>query len=296
MNNLEQAINNKKERIRLLKTNDRLEHIFLTIINNTKIFQNSENKILGLMIFNLCQDSLTAIRIGNYNLVNHYKKRIENILDKIGENQLTKLGVNAILYPMLSYYDYKTEKFKNAEQNMIITISSLKLLSEVLEEKVFPSLFEQYKNLALIYFKNNEPQKVFTILDYLLNDFKSNEKQNEIFNNFNLIGKGKNTKKLFNNIIDEILLKINLFDKESYKTNFNKVVDLLYFSKLFSEEKQLIEDFLNSKLKFEDSSKIVEANLPPIIEGTFLNSIKYYTKEQKDLINDYFTETYNIAL
>ena len=79
MNNLNQAITNKKERVHLLNVNNRLEHIFITIINNTDIFQNSENKIFGLMIFNLCQDSLTAIRIGNYNLVNHYKNRIKGI-------------------------------------------------------------------------------------------------------------------------------------------------------------------------------------------------------------------------
>src|SRR5690606_4917205 len=128
MNNLEQAIINKKERIRLLKNNNRNNHIFLTIINNTNIFNNSESRILGLMIFNLCQYSLTAIRIGNYNLVTHYKKRIDSTLNKMEENQITRYGINSIIYPMYSYYDYKREKFNEAENNMITTINSLKQL------------------------------------------------------------------------------------------------------------------------------------------------------------------------
>lgn len=292
MNNLEQAIINKKERIRLSKINDRLEHIFLTIINNTNIFKSSENKILGLMIFNLCQDSLTAIRIGNYNLVTHYKYRIESILNKIVENQITKYGINSIIYPMYSYYDYKREKFNEAENNMIITINSLKQLSPILKESVLPPLLEQYKNLALIYFKNDETQKGFITLEYLF----SNLKNDIAFNDFDSEKNIERTKNLYNNIIDEILLKINSFDKENYKVNFEKTIAILYSSKLYSAERQLIGKFLSNKLEASDSCKIIEANFPPIIEGTFLNSIKYNKAEEKEFINNYFVEAHNISL
>ena len=292
MNNLQQAIIGKKERIRLSKTNDRVEHIFLSIINNTDIFKNAENKILGLMIFNLCQDSLTAIRIGNYNLVNHYKNRIKSILNRMTENQITKNGISSIIYPMYSYYDYKKEKFNKAENNMFITINSLKQLSPILKESVLPPLFEQYKNLALIYFKNNETQNAFTTLEYLSTNLKS-----EIaFNDFDSEENIHLAKNLYNNIINEILLKINSFDKENYKINFEKVITLLCSSKLYSVENQLINKFLLNNLDLNDSYKIINANLPPVVEGTFLNSIEYSKVEDKETINKYFIETHNISL
>src|SRR5690606_35157411 len=142
--------------------------------------------------------------------------------------------------PMYSYYDYKREKFNEAENNMITTINSLKQLLPILKESILPPLLEQYKNLALIYFKNNEHQKGFTIFEYLFDNFN-----NEIaFDVFNTEENTERTKNLYNNIVDEILLKINSFDKENYKVNFEKIITILRSSKLYSVEKQLIDKFL----------------------------------------------------
>lgn len=292
MNILEEAITYKKERIRLSKTNDGIEHIFLTIINNKEIFKNSESRILALMIFNLCQDSLTAIRIGNYNLVTHYKYRIESILFKLDKNTIAESGINTIIYPMYSYYDYKRGEFNDAESCMTITINSLRELAFILKKDVVPPLLEQYKNLILIYLRNNQVQEAFGILEYILDIFKDDF----LPYTYNINEEVETIKNLYNNIIDEILLKVNSFDKENYKFIFDSTVNILHCSKLYLPEKYILEKYLSNKLEANDSYKIIAANFSPVIEGTFLNSIKYIRVEEKELIDKYFVEAHNINI
>lgn len=290
MEELIKSIKRKKEKIKFKDSSNRIEHVFLTIINNESIFKRPESRILGLMIFNLCQDSLTATQIGNYNLVNHYKNRIEILCNKINEDPATENGINTIVFPMLSYFEYINGEFARAESYMIKTINALKQLSEILKDKIFPPLFEQHKNLSLIYFKSNDTLKGFEIFDILIDTI---DKEN-LASNENI----KFIKSICNSIIDEILLKLNIFDKANYKANFLRIINSLYSSKLYIIENELIKMYLDDNLNTSHCCSIIEADLPPIVEGTFLNAIKNCVDnpKEKQLIDKYFSETYNIAL
>jgi hypothetical protein len=58
-------------------------HLFLSIADDDNIFHSMEEKILGLMIFAFCQNSLFAEKVGNLKLIDYYKNRVNLLCLKL---------------------------------------------------------------------------------------------------------------------------------------------------------------------------------------------------------------------
>jgi hypothetical protein len=58
-------------------------HLFLSIANDNNIFHSIEEKILGLMIFAFCQNSLFAGKVGNLKLIDYYRNRVNLLCSKL---------------------------------------------------------------------------------------------------------------------------------------------------------------------------------------------------------------------
>lgn len=273
---------------------NRLNHVFFSILNNNKIFINDVERILGLMIFNSCQDALNAIRIGNLNLYDYYLSKINYYS---GEIKYTKLeGINAIIYPMKAYKYYFEKSFNNAIDEIQVAIKSLINISEELGENALPPILEQYKNLVLIHLKNKNTAEGLNIIEYLLNGFIVKKSVYEYL--FPIEIKENTLKKyFFNNIIDEILLKQYELDSEVFKVFFQNVIEIMSLSSIYKSESVILTKFLLEKCTMNDVFFVIQSELPSIVEGNIHRAyINHLDKSEKQIILEYFKNNYNFTL
>lgn len=287
--NLENIIKIKDEKIKAFNINLAKDHIFISILENSAIFKTVEEKITGMLIFNACQDCLRAVRFDNFSLVELYSDKIGRYLKKIaGPEALT--GIGAIANPMYSYYYYRKGEYKLATDKMAETLINLKDLSGYLKEDAVPALLEQYKNSILIHLRFGYFDSAMSVLQSVLDEKEAGGL---------LLTLGKNCpQKLHfqvNNFLDTIMLKVYAEHAGSYATFLKTLINLLKNSVFYSNEKSLIERYIARALTIEDYSQIISSNLPPVIEGTFVNSVNE-ADECYDLIKNYFITTHNISI
>jgi len=292
---LTNIIENKSLRnIELKEHFNRFDHIFFSIINSKDIFMNDEERILGLMIFNSCQDSINAIRIGNLNLYNHYLDKIDYYSNKIRHSKVD--GINAIIYPMKAYKYYFEKSIDNAINEILIAIKSLINISEELGKNALGPIIEQYKNLALIYLTNNNIVACLNIIEFLLNDFIIKDSTSEYL--FPIKLKENSLKKhFFNNIIDEILMKQYRINPEGFNIFLQSVTKIMSLSSIYKNESVILSNFLSKKCNQNDIYLVVQSDLPSIVEGNIIReNIEYLNQSEKQIISDYFTKNYNFTL
>jgi hypothetical protein len=79
-------------------SDEKYSDLFLSIANDNNIFHSIEEKILGLMIFTFCQNSLIAEKAGNFKLIDYYRNRVNLLCSKLGNEVMENIDAAINIY------------------------------------------------------------------------------------------------------------------------------------------------------------------------------------------------------
>jgi len=285
------------------------EHIFYSMINSLDSILSVGEKMDLFHFFMISQKSFKCLLFNDQNLYNYYHQKIdfENIYF---ENDLAKACANSIYYPILAYKAYKEGRFKQARNDIKLSIANIDIMIANNCLDCVNAKLEQNLNLVRLYISEKDSSAAIDmtckIIDYLTstNPTKhiSNVPFQKIINNederhdvyayyidslittFLKDGFGA-TQELFKSLV-----KLNL----STNKDLPNTLKLLLNSEVYFSEEELLEGLIN--LNFKNIPFILQFLLIEKIKSNFnielsslsayYSNFQFYTKVKKLSFSD----------
>lgn len=285
------------------------EHIFYSMINSLDSILSVGEKMDLFHFFMISQKSFKCLLFNDQNLYNYYHQKIdfENIYF---ENDLAKACANSIYYPILAYKAYKEGRFKQARNDIKLSIANIDIMIANNCLDCVNAKLEQNLNLVRLYISEKDSSAAIDmtckIIDYLTstNPTKhiSNVPFQKIINNederhdvyayyidslittFLKDGFGA-TQELFKSLV-----KLNL----STNKDLPNTLKLLLNSEVYFSEEELLEGLIS--LNFKNIPFILQFLLIEKIKSNFnielsslsayYSNFQFYTKVKKLSFSD----------
>lgn len=285
------------------------EHIFYSMINSLDSILSVGEKMDLFHFFMISQKSFKCLLFNDQNLYNYYHQKIdfENIYF---ENDLAKACANSIYYPILAYKAYKEGRFKQARNDIKLSIANIDIMiaNDCLD--CVNAKLEQNLNLVRLYISEKDSSAAIDmtckIIDYLTSTNPTKHISNVPFQK--IINNEDERHDVYTYYIDSLittflkdgfgatqelfksLVKLNL----STNKDLPNTLKLLLNSEVYFSEEELLEGLIN--LNFKNIPFILQFLLIEKIKSNFnielsslsayYSNFQFYTKVKKLSFSD----------
>lgn len=287
------------------KTDKGVGHIFTDIIENSKTYASTDEKVLMYMVFYDLQRALYKLHAKNFTFADYYINKTERISEKL-ESSNSKKAIKGISLPLSAYRYYAKKEYAQAKEDLE---KSIVIFEELFDLEVFEAAWakrEQFLNIVRVLINEEKYTEAFELAGKTIHTFVTSANiDNEILSKaekqYVLTSSEEEVYKDINTMIDAIIFKLNGIKDSSLKQQLlENFLNILLGQDIPDQLSDCIKSYLTDKSELLNTLIAIckhDYLLPKSIEGLMLKAIYLHSKDDeiKRIISSFSKDTLHIT-